>query len=79
MENKTAVQILLDKFQEIHKDFGGLDSEWLKHFNEALELEKQQIIQSFEEGESNPIKIYYESGENYYSKTYKNKDESDKR
>ena len=41
---KTAVEWLLNEFQEAHKDFGGLDLQWLNKFEQAKEMEKQQII-----------------------------------
>ena len=47
---KTAVEWLLNEFQEAHKDFGGLDLQWLKKFEKAKEMEKEQIEKSFDEG-----------------------------
>jgi len=42
---QTAVEWLLNEFQEIHKDYSGLDLEWLKRFEQAKETEKQQTIE----------------------------------
>jgi hypothetical protein len=44
MSNKqqTPVSWLLNQFQEGHKDFGGLDLEWLKRFKTALQMEFQK-------------------------------------
>jgi len=44
MSNKqqTPVSWLLNQFQEGHKDFGGLDLEWLKRFKTALQMESQK-------------------------------------
>jgi hypothetical protein len=44
MSNKkeTPVNWLLNQFQEGHKDFGGLDLEWLKRFKTALQMESQK-------------------------------------
>jgi hypothetical protein len=44
MSNKeeTPVSWLLNEFQEGHKDFGGLNLEWLKRFETALQMESQK-------------------------------------
>jgi hypothetical protein len=47
---QTAVEWLLDKFQEIHKDYGGLDLEWLKRFEQAKEKEYRQITNAYQAG-----------------------------
>ena len=44
---QTAVEWLLNEFQEAHKDFGGLDLQWLNKFEQAKEIEKQQIIDAY--------------------------------
>jgi hypothetical protein len=41
---KTAVEWLLNEFQEVHKNYGGLDLGWLKRFEQANEMFEQQII-----------------------------------
>jgi hypothetical protein len=70
----TAVEWLLNEFQEAHKDFGGLDLEWLKRFNQAKEMEKQQIIDAHGNqtkksgGISNAT--YILTGEQYYNETF---------
>jgi hypothetical protein len=46
---QTAIEWLLNEFQEAHKDFGGLDLEWLKRFNQAKEMEKQQLSEYLNE------------------------------
>lgn len=46
---QTAVEWLLNEFQEAHKDFGGLDLQWLNKFEKAKEMEKQQQGYSEEE------------------------------
>jgi hypothetical protein len=40
----TAVEWLLEEFQEVHRDYGGLDTNWLKRFEQAKKMEKQQRI-----------------------------------
>lgn len=71
----TAVEWLLNEFQEAHKDFGGLDLEWLKRFNQAKEMEKQQIIDAVNETmeEMNLYESFrtLKNGEQYYNETFK--------
>ena len=66
MKKVTAVDFLLNEFQKVHKDFGGIDLEWLKRFDKAKEIEKQQIIDAkncwFEDERD---------GEEYYNETFK--------
>lgn len=50
MKQQTAIEWLLNEFQEAHKDFGGLDLQWLNKFEKAKEMEKEQIEKSFDEG-----------------------------
>jgi hypothetical protein len=50
MKQQTAVEFLFNEFQKAHKDFGGLDLEWLKRFDKAKEIEKKQIIDAWENG-----------------------------
>jgi hypothetical protein len=77
MENNksvTAVEYLLNEFQKVHKDFGGLDLEWLKRFDQAKEIEKQQIIHAWENGYDhgacvNEDKDKYH-GIQYYNETF---------
>ena len=47
---KTAIEWLLNEFQEVHKDYGGLDTNWLKRFDKAKEMEKEQMIDSEKKG-----------------------------
>lgn len=62
MENKTAVEWLIDTY------FGGTDNitaNFKNHIKQALEMEKQQIIDAATWG------ALQETGEKYYSETYK--------
>ncbi len=45
---QTAVEYLLNEFQKVHKDFGGIDLEWLKRFDQAKEMESEKN-QKFDE------------------------------
>jgi hypothetical protein len=63
----TAIEWLLNEFQEAHKDFGGLDLEWLKRFNQAKEMEKQQIIDALI---IDPYELEFDDEEQYYNETY---------
>jgi hypothetical protein len=68
-EKQTAVEWLLNEFQEAHKDFGGLDLEWLKRFDQAKEMEKQQIVDAFD---GFPLSTRNsQNGEEYYNQTFK--------
>lgn len=77
---QTAVEWLLNEFQEIHKDYGGLDLEWLKRFEQAKETEKQQIIDARVNGVAEGIDIggnpitenISNNHEKYYTETYGN-------
>ena len=60
---QTAVEWLLNEFQEVHKDYGGLDTNWLKRFDKAKEMEKEQIIEAHYAEE--------QDGEQYYNETFK--------
>jgi hypothetical protein len=81
MSNKkqTAVEWLLNEFQEAHKDFGGLDLEWLKRFDQAKEMEKQQIVDAWyigieKEGEEHGHTFLWhrkDLAEQYYNETFK--------
>ena len=59
---QTAVEWLENEFQEIFKEWGGLDTNWLKRFEQAKAMEKaekdKQYQRGFKDG-SNHIKIIY--------------------
>ena len=70
----TAVEWLENEFKEIFAEFGGLDSLWLKRFNQAKEMEKEQIIEARINGDLNGaciFKIAREKAEQYYKETFK--------
>jgi hypothetical protein len=76
----TAVEWLLNEFQEAHKDFGGLDLEWLKRFEQAKEMEKKQIIEFTNDFIDEEAYGDYDGNvgrnkkvQQYYEETYENK------
>ena len=66
---QTAVEWLENEFKEAHKMFGGIDTNWIKRFEQAKEMEKQQIIEAFNQSwhdRMNP----YKTADKYYKETY---------
>jgi hypothetical protein len=39
---QTAVEWLENEFKEAHKMFGGIDTNWIKRFEQAKAMEKEQ-------------------------------------
>ena len=81
MEDITTIEWLYEHLFPKQLD-GFSEEEWKKidtAFTEAKEMEKQQIIKAFQQGETNEYhlnymdEILFESAEQYYNKTYKNK------
>ena len=68
---QTAVEWLEHEFQEALKDFGGLHSDFIVKFDQAKEMEKEQIIDSFNAGYINSLKRKYTTTEQYYNETFK--------
>lgn len=76
MEEKqiSAVEWLENEFQEIFKEWGGLDTMWIKRFEQAKQMERQQIMTAFTQGDifgSDYFDKVNITGENYYNKTFK--------
>ena len=69
MNKQTAVEWLLNEFQEALKDYGGLDFEWLKRFEQAKELDKEQELKKWLEAWS----LGYDRGFNNGVKKFKKK------
>jgi hypothetical protein len=69
METKkqTAVEWLVEQLKE-----RGYAGEFPPHllFHQAKAMEKEQIIEAYEIGESEWTDITYENGNDYYNKTY---------
>ena len=63
---QTAVEWLENEFQEIFKEWGGLDTIWIKRFEQAKKMEKEQIIEAFEYVDFN-----LDDGLHYYEKIFK--------
>jgi hypothetical protein len=75
MSNKkqTAVEYL---FNQIKKDMIGLEFDYAEDLNHAKEMEKQQIIDSFEEGKDIEYEFHINDepridAEQYYKETFK--------
>jgi hypothetical protein len=66
---QTAVEWLENEFQEIFKEWGGLDTHWIKRFDQAKAMEKEQIIDAWDNGcEDDGI---IDNAEQYYNETFK--------
>jgi hypothetical protein len=73
MENKTALQQAFSDLEEMHphlfNTFSQQGREFVYHFHKYLEIEKQQIMNAFEEGQS---ELSVKDKEEYYNETFKN-------
>ena len=75
---QTAVEWLENEFQEMCKDFGGIHSDFIVKFEQAKEMEKEQIIEAFMQGAdigdmfNNENRAFITDAEQYYNETYKN-------
>jgi len=73
MENLTAVDWLLKQIDDMY-----IHQIYDKQFNQAQEIEKQQIIDAYQNGGIDgqvfalTRKINIENGEQYYNQTFKN-------
>jgi hypothetical protein len=68
MSDKTQTAVSWLEEQAENNDMGNLPI-WIYHlFLKAKEMEKQQMINAFDEGVESD---YYSQFENYYNKTYK--------
>jgi len=80
-ENKTAVQQVFSELEKMQPGLFNIYSEdgrnFINHFHKFLAIEKQQIINAFNEGEINSVdyfnveNITIEEAEQYYNETYK--------
>ena len=69
---KTAVEWLESKFDEFETIYDGLPSGLYEYVSQAKEMEKQQIIEAYENAMetdiyNTPLKI----GKDYYNETFK--------
>ena len=61
----TAVEYLVQQI------FGEHTEAWQKEIQQALEMEKQQIMQAFDKGKWDSLAFNGTSNEQYYNETYK--------
>jgi len=77
MENKTAVEWLIEQIKDDQFKKVKTDLQWSKIFEQAKEMEKKQIIEAHgnkqKRGGSVGYVYYNLSGEQYYNETYKSK------
>jgi hypothetical protein len=75
MKEVTAVQFLIQNILEDQTIKAKSMSEWIMVFEKVKEMEKQQIIDAFENGEDNidsdGCSIDRNGAEQYYNETYK--------
>ena len=77
---QTAVEWLENEFKESHKMFGGIDTNWIKRFDQAKAMEKQQIVEAVEstiksvELTEDKTAFFAMGGEGYYTETYESND-----
>jgi len=67
MEKRTAVEWLVEELETYHTH---IDIKNTVAFDFAKIMEKGQIIEAYEIGESEWTEIAYENGNDYYNKTY---------
>ena len=68
---QTAVEWLENEFKEAHKMFGGIDTNWIKRFEQAKEMEKEQIIRARQDGLDNGFSNGSWDSNLYYNETFK--------
>ena len=64
----TAVEWVLEQFNEIHTQ-----RKWKEIIEQALEMEKQQIIDAMDVCQRTDFYVKYECSEQYYNETFKTK------
>jgi hypothetical protein len=71
---KTPVQQLMTELRELHPEFFDVHTDkgrqFLNNFHKYIAIEKEQIVDAFDNGakEWNPIE--YSDGQHYYNSTY---------
>lgn len=63
---QTAIEWLVEQFNEIHTQ-----RKWKEITDQAKEMEKQQIIDAYSEGDINGIMNAEKRAEQYYNETFK--------
>ena len=73
MENKTALQQAFSDLDEMYphlfNEFSQEGRDFVYHFHKYLEVEKQQIMDAFEDGQS---ELSLKDKEQYYNETFGN-------
>ena len=73
MENKTALQQAFSDLEEMQphlfNTFSQQGRDFVYHFHKYLEIEKQQIMNAFEDGQS---ELSLKDKKEYYNETFKN-------
>ena len=67
MEKRTALEWLVE---ELENHYTHIDIKNTVAFDLAKEMEKGQIIEAYEIGESEWTEIAYENGNDYYNQTF---------
>ena len=71
MATKTAVQQLMTELRELHPEFFEVHTDkgrrFLNNFHKYIELEKQQIVETYNEGALDGLQL----GEQYYNHVFK--------
>ncbi len=81
-DKKTAIQEVFSDLEKLHPNLFNIytseGKEFVNHFHNYLEIERQQIISAFVHGEIfgsdyfDPNKPNEEFSKNYYNQTFKN-------
>ena len=71
MKSKTAVEWLENEFKEAYKMFGGIDTNWIKRFEQAKQMEKESIIDAYDAGLYDETFCEKVNAERYYNETFK--------
>lgn len=66
---QTAVEWLENEFKEAHKMFGGIDTNWIKRFEQAKAMEKEQMVAFAEFVATYPDKNININGEMLHAKS----------
>jgi hypothetical protein len=74
MKNKTPIQQLMTELRELHPEFFDVHSDkgrqFLNNFHKYIAIEKEQIVDAFDNGAEEWTPIEYSDGQHYYNSTY---------
>ena len=78
---KTALQEAFNLLEELHPSFFDVHTEkgrtFIQTFHKFIDIEKQQIIEAYNEGQNTPYEysesndVNWYDGNNYYKETFK--------